>query len=61
MTARNVIATAIRFKPETYEALSKAAADRDVSMNWLVNRAVEDYLPRLIPADQIQWVRAADV
>lgn len=28
-----------------------------MSVNWLVNRAVADFLPRLIPADEIQWTR----
>lgn len=26
-------------------------------MAWLVNRAVADYLPRLLPVDQIVWTR----
>ncbi len=42
--------TAIRFKPEIHEALTTAAAERDLSVNYLVNRAVEDFLRRLIPA-----------
>jgi predicted transcriptional regulator len=50
-------ATAVRFRPEVYEALAAAAAERDVSMNWLVNKAVEDYLPRLLPVDEIKWTR----
>ena len=44
MSAPARVATAIRFRP-------------DVSVNWLVNRAVEQFLPRLIPADEIQWTR----
>lgn len=48
-------ATAIRFKPELHDALIAAADERDVSINWLVNKAVEDFLPRLIPADQMKW------
>jgi predicted HicB family RNase H-like nuclease len=53
--------TAIRFKPETHEALTLAAAERDLSVNYLVNRAVEDYLRRLIPADELTLVRPTEV
>ena len=51
-------ATAIRFPVEIHDALRKAADERDVSINWLVNKAVEDFLPRLIPADEIRWTRS---
>jgi predicted HicB family RNase H-like nuclease len=49
--------TAIRFPVAVHEALAKAAADRDLSMNYLVVRAVEDFLPRLIPADELTLTR----
>lgn len=49
--------TAVRFPPELHTALTQAAADRDVSLNWLVNKAVEEFLDRLIPADEIRWTR----
>jgi hypothetical protein len=45
--------TAIRFPVALHDALAKAAADRDLSINYLVIRAVEDFLPRLIPADEL--------
>lgn len=57
MTAKARIATAIRFRPDLHDALVAAAEEREVSVNWLVNRAVEDFLPRLIPAEEIQWTR----
>ena len=50
--------TAIRFPPELHAALAEAARERDVSLNWMVNRAVEDFLSRLIPADEIRWTRS---
>lgn len=50
-------ATAIRFPTEMLEALHKAADERDVSVNWLVNRAVADFLPRLLPVDEVVWTR----
>lgn len=49
--------TAIRFSPETHARLEKAAKERDLSINWLVNRAVEYYLDRLIPVEELKWVR----
>lgn len=50
-------ATAVRFRPEVYEALKKAAQERDLSINFLVNKAVERFLDRLIPVEEIQWTR----
>jgi predicted HicB family RNase H-like nuclease len=49
--------TAIRFPPDVHERLREAAADRDLSINFLVVKAVEDYLPRLLPAEEIRWTR----
>lgn len=49
--------TGVRFPAELHAALVEAAADREVSVNWLVNRAVEDFLSRLLPADEIVWTR----
>ena len=50
-------ATAIRFDPETHAAIVKAAEERDLSINYLVNLAVRDFLPRLIPVEEIRWTR----
>lgn len=49
--------TAVRLKPELHEALATAAAERDVSVNWLVNRAAEDFLARLIPVSELRLTR----
>jgi len=49
--------TAIRLKPELHERLSAEGAARDVSINFLVNKAVEFFLDRLIPVDEMQWTR----
>ena len=46
------ITTAIRLPQSVHEALRRAAGDRDVSINLLVNRAVEDYLARLPTVDE---------
>lgn len=57
MTARPTTATAIRFSPEVYKRLAAASEDHDRPINWLVNRACEDFLDRLIPADEIKLTR----
>lgn len=49
--------TAMRFSPELHDRLLKAADEREVSINFLVNRACEDFLARLIPVDEIKWTR----
>jgi predicted transcriptional regulator len=50
-------ATAIRFKPETHARVAQAALERDLSINYIVNRAVEEFLDRLIPADEVRWTQ----
>ncbi len=49
--------TQIRFLRSTHTDLLKAADERDVSMSWLVNHAVEDFLNRLIPVDELRLTR----
>ena len=50
-------ATAVRFPAELHERLQAAAVERDLSINYLVVRAVEEFLPRLIPADELRLTR----
>lgn len=52
-------ATAVRFTPELHERLTEAARERDMSVNLLVNRAVADFLDRLIPVEEMRWTRDA--
>ena len=52
------VAMSIRLRPDTHARLLVATTERDVSMNWLVQRAVDDFLDRLIPADEIVLTRA---
>ncbi len=47
------IATAVRLPESLHQRLHDAATDRDVSVNLLVNRAVEDFLDRLPSADAV--------
>ena len=49
--------TAVRFPEELYERLRMAAQERDFSVNFMVVKAVEDFLDRLIPADQLRLTR----
>ena len=50
-------ATAIRFPEELHEQLRVAAEERDLSINYLVVKAVEQFLPRLIPAGELTLTR----
>lgn len=45
------VTTAIRLPTSLRGQLQEAAAERDVSVNHLVTRAVSDYLARLGPLD----------
>lgn len=47
----------LRLPAELHDRLSEAADDRDVSINWLMTKAIEEFLDRLIPADEMRWTR----
>jgi predicted transcriptional regulator len=49
--------TAIRFPDELHDQLKQAAEERSFSINFLVVKAVEDFLKRLIPADELKLTR----
>ena len=49
--------TAVRLPPELHDRLKQAAADRDLAVNYLIVRALEDYLDRLIPVEELQLTR----
>lgn len=51
--------TAIRFPDEVHEQLRVAASERDLSINFLVVKAVEEFLDRLIPANELRLTRSA--
>ena len=51
------VSTAVRFPVELHQQLADAAQERDLSINWLVNRAVVDFLDRLLPLDEIILTR----
>lgn len=49
---RPTSATAIRFEPKLHADLTKAAEERGLSLNFLVNEAVRLLLPRLADPDE---------
>ena len=51
--------TAIRFPDEIHERLRVAADERDLSINYLVVKAVEEFLHNLIPVEELTLTRRA--
>ena len=51
------VATAIRLPASLREDLQVAALERDVSVNFLVTRAVSEYLRRLPPVGEAEAPR----
>lgn len=47
----------VRMPSDLRDRLAAAAAERDLSANWLACRAIEEFLDRLIPVDQLTWTR----
>ena len=56
-TSAGKSATAIRFPEELHERLRTAADERHYSINFMVVKAVEDFLDRLIPVDELKLTR----
>jgi predicted HicB family RNase H-like nuclease len=55
------VTTAVRLPETIHQELQQAAADRDLSVNYLVTRAVAEFLGKLIPADELRLTRDAEV
>jgi hypothetical protein len=51
------IGTHVRMTEDLHERLAAAAAEREVSVNWMITKACEDFLAHLIPVDEIMWTR----
>lgn len=47
----------LRLPPDVHSSLQEAAEERGLSINWLVTRAVREFLDRLIPADEFKMTR----
>lgn len=50
--------TAIRFPDELHDQLKEAAEARDLSINFLVVKACQDFIERLLPPDEVRFTRA---
>lgn len=48
------VATAVRFPEDLHQRLQEHAEMRDVSVNWLVTRAVEQFLDGLPSREQVE-------
>jgi predicted transcriptional regulator len=47
----------LRLSPELKARLDAAADERDLSVNFLATRAIEDFLERLLPVEEVKWAR----
>lgn len=57
MAKKPRLTTAIRFPEDLHLELKKAADERDLSINYLVVRAVEEFIENLIPVDELRLTR----
>ena len=53
----NLIQLGVRVPAALRDQLNEAAVARDLSAAYLVRRAIEDYLARMIPPEEIQWTK----
>ncbi|MGH9024794.1 MAG: toxin-antitoxin system HicB family antitoxin [Acidimicrobiia bacterium] len=51
--------TAIRFPEELHRRLREAAEERDLSINFMVVKAVEEMLENLVPANELRLTRTS--
>ena len=51
------VTTAVRLPPELHDRLRRAAEERQVAVNYIMVKSLEDYLDRLIPIDQLELTR----
>lgn len=51
------VTTALRVPKALHERLKHAAEERQVALNLLAVKALEDYLDRLIPVEDLQLTR----
>jgi predicted transcriptional regulator len=57
MPKKQRLTTAIRLPEDLHRRLREAADDRDLSINYLVVKAVEEFLENLIPVDELRLTR----
>jgi len=51
------VSLTVRVPKDLHARLQAAAGERIVSMTWLTERALEDFLDRLIPASELKLTR----
>ena len=51
------VTTALRIPKDLHERLKAAAEERQVAVNLLAVKALDDYLARLIPVEDLQLTR----
>ena len=54
------VTTAVRVPKTLHDRVRAAASERDVGVNLLVVRALEEYLDRLVPVDEVVRTRERD-
>lgn len=54
------VTTAVRLTESLHARLHETAAERDVSVNLIVSRAVTEYLDRLLPVEAVLAVQRKD-
>lgn len=57
MSRQQRTATAVRLDPEVHARLVAEADARDLSVNFLVNKACAFFLEHLIPVEDMKWTR----
>lgn len=50
-------AAVVRLRRDLYEKLRNAADERGVKVSWMLNRAVDDFMDRLLPAEEFSPTR----
>ena len=53
------VTTAVRLSESLHARLLEAATERDVSVNLLVSKAINDLLRELVPVDELLRTRSA--
>jgi predicted DNA-binding protein len=51
------VATAVRLPKQLHERIQREADERQVSVNYIVERAIERYLERMVPVAELQLER----
>lgn len=53
--------TSFRMPVENHDALARVATERGISLNWLINQIVQEFLDRESPKEESPWPRSTPV